>query len=97
MAAGHADIQAHSALFRAVGCSADTDARDNTVTTYTADDDGVPIYWVAGNKVADDFEDFYDGSWEDEAGYRNERGTEDADPSSSGLYGMPRRWHRGIL
>ena len=32
-AAGHADIQAYSSGFRAVGCTADTDARDNTQTT----------------------------------------------------------------
>ena len=30
-AAGHTDIQAYSAGFRVVGCTADTDARDNTV------------------------------------------------------------------
>ena len=30
--AGHTDIQGYSAGFRAVGCTADTDARDNTAT-----------------------------------------------------------------
>ena len=34
-------------------------ARDNTETTGT----GVPIYWFKGDKVADDYADFYDDSW----------------------------------
>ena len=37
------------------------DARDNTSTTYTSSDKGVPIYWLGGAKVADEYEDFYDG------------------------------------
>ena len=65
--AGHADIQHYSSDFRVVGSTAAVDARDNTVTTYTADDKGVAIYWLGGNKVADDYEDFYDGSWSNEA------------------------------
>ena len=35
-------------------------ARDNTETTGT----GVPIYWYRGAKVADDYADFYDASWD---------------------------------
>ena len=50
------------------------DARVNTDTTYTAADKGVPIYWFSGGKVADDYEDFYDGDWDDEANARNESG-----------------------
>ena len=73
-AAGHADIQAYSNRFRVVGSTADTDARDNTGTTYTASDTGVPIYWLNGNKVADDYEDFYDGTWDDEANPRTRAG-----------------------
>ena len=51
-----------------------TDARDNTATT----GEGVPIYWVnridaagdkvAGEKVADNYGDFYDGDWDSQAG-----------------------------
>ena len=73
-AAGHSDIQDHSDDFRVVGCTAAVDARDNTATTYTTSDKGVPIYWLDGNKVADDYEDFYDGSWDDEASLKNELG-----------------------
>ena len=74
-AAGHAAIQAYSAGFRVVGCTEATDARDNTFTTYTTTDKGVPIYWLNGAKAADDYEDFYDGSWDDEANDKNESGT----------------------
>ena len=58
-AAGHADIQAYSSGFRALACTATTDARDNTATTGT----GVPIYWVNSSRVTQDYDDFYDGSW----------------------------------
>ena len=62
----HPEIKAYSSGFRVVGSTAAVDARDNTGTTYTNDDKGVPIYWLNGAKVADDYEDFYDGSWDDE-------------------------------
>ena len=81
-AAGHADIQAYSAGFRVVGCTEAVDARDNTSTTGT----GVPIYWLNGAKVADDYADFYDGSWDDEANDKNESGTNGPDTSQSGNY-----------
>ena len=73
--AGHAAIQAYSSEFKALGSTVDTDARDNTATTYTDDDKGVPIYWLGGSKVADDYEDLYDGSWDDEANPRGSDGT----------------------
>ena len=82
-AAGHTDIQDYSADFRAVGCTADTDARDNTKTTYTTTDKGVPIYWLNGAKAADQYEDFYDGSWDDEANDKNESGTNAHDTSQN--------------
>ena len=50
------------------------DARVITNTTYTNDDKGVPIYWAGGSKVADDYEDFYDGSWDDETNVRDANG-----------------------
>ena len=74
-AAGHTDIQPYSSGFRVVGSTADTDARDNTGTTYTATDKGIPIYWLGGTKVADDYEDFYDESWDDEANTKDESGS----------------------
>ena len=83
-AAGHADIQAYSAGFRVVGCTAAVDARDNTKTT----DKSVPIYWLNGAKAADGNADFYDGSWDDEANDKNESGTDG--PDTSVAAGQPR-------
>ena len=73
---GHTDIQSHSSTFRVVGSTADVDARDNTATTYTNDDKGVAIYWLGGAKVADEYEDFYDGTWDDEANAKDESGSD---------------------
>ena len=75
-AAGHTNIQTYSSGFTAVGSTADVDARDNTSTTYTSNDNGVPIYWLDGAKVADDYENFYDGEWDEEATLKNESGTD---------------------
>ena len=79
---GHADIQDHSSTFRVVGSTAAVDARDNTSTTYTASDKGVAIYWLGGDKAADDYEDFYDETWDEEASMRDESGTAVTAPSS---------------
>ena len=46
-----------------------------TDTTWTSTDRGVPIYWLNGARVADDYADFYDGVWADEAKPRNGSGT----------------------
>ena len=80
-AAGHADLADYSAGFRVVGCTAAVDARDNTATNTNTDGAGVPIYWVNGSKVADDYADFYDGSWDDEANDKNESGNNGPDTS----------------
>ena len=68
-AAGHTSIRSYSAQFRALGSTATVHARDNTMTTGT----GVPIYWLGGDKIANNYGDFYDGSWASKAG-RNEAG-----------------------
>ena len=81
-AAGHANIQDHSSRFKVVGCTQAVDARDNTGTTSV----GIPIYWVGGNKVADNYADFYDGSWDDEANDRNELGNDAHDTSQTGNF-----------
>ena len=85
-AAGHDDIQAYSTLFNVVGCTDAVDARDNTSTTYTNANKGVPIYWLNGAKVADEYEDFYDGSWDDEANDKNESGNNGPDTSQIANY-----------
>ena len=50
------------------------DARQHTDTTWTQTDRGVPIYWLNGARVADDYADFYDGVWADEANPTNDIG-----------------------
>ena len=85
-AGGHADIGAYSSGFRAVGCTEAVDARDNTGTTYASTNKGVPIYWLSGNRVADDYADFYDGDWDDEVNGRNESGNDGPDTAQSDNY-----------
>ena len=75
-AAGHSGLANYASQFKVVGSTADTDARDNTETTGT----GVPIYWVNGNKLADGYSDFYDGSWDDETNIKDESGENRSSP-----------------
>ena len=79
-AAGDADIQGFSDGFTVVGCTAVVDARDNTKTTGT----GVPIYWLNGSKVADNYADFYNGDWDHEGNSndRNELGVNGTDTAN---------------
>ena len=90
-AAGHSDIQTYSAGFRAVGCTDDSDARDNTATTGT----GVVIHWLNGNKVADDYADFYNGSWDDEANDKEEDGTDGPNTTIAGNFPWTGCEHNG--
>ena len=60
---GHAEIRPYADGFRVLGSTQRKNARDNTGTTGT----GVPIYWLNGDKVADDNADLYDGSWGSQA------------------------------
>ena len=57
--------------FRALISTREVDARDNTATT----GDGVPIYWLNGEQVADDYDNFYDGAWDSQIG-KNEHGSD---------------------
>ena len=69
---GHADIKAYASHFKVLGSTATVNARTHTGTTGTGD---VPIYWLDGPKVADNYADFYDGSWNDKDGATLEDGT----------------------
>ena len=44
------------------------------------------IYWLNGNKAADDYDDFYDGTWDDEANDKNELGENGPDTSQTTNY-----------
>ena len=80
----HSAIKPYASGFRVVGSTADVDARVNTSTTWTSSNRGVPIYWLNGNKVADDYEDFYDGTWDDEANRRGRNGGAQYQSAGSG-------------
>ncbi|MYK86290.1 MAG: hypothetical protein F4025_07825, partial [Synechococcus sp. SB0669_bin_7] len=68
--AGHSAISDSCGdLFKVVGSSGAVHAYDNTATTGT----GMPIYWLNGAKAADNYGDFYDGSW-DSISARDESG-----------------------
>ena len=71
-AIGHAEIKAHSSHFKVLGSTAAVNARSHTGTTGSG---GVPIYWLNGAKVADNYADFYDGSWTNKLSARLEDGT----------------------
>ncbi|WP_428098640.1 fibronectin type III domain-containing protein [Candidatus Rariloculus sp.] len=71
---GHADIRAYASAFRAVGCGSGVNARVNTGTQWSSSDRGVPIFWLGGAIAADDYGDFYDGSWQNEDAPRTEAG-----------------------
>ena len=90
-AAGHTDIRAYSDGFRAVGCTADSDARDNTGTIGT----GVPIHWLDGAKAADHNADFYNENWDNEANDKNELGNNGPNTSQSANYPLTGCKHIG--
>ena len=61
-------------LFKVVGSTSSVDARENT-DTEAADTDAA-IYWLDDEKVADDYADFYDGSWDEDDTGTDEDGTD---------------------
>ena len=62
---GHAAIQSYSANFKMLGCTSTTSAITNTSTG--SSDTAAPIYWLNGAKVADNYSNLYDGSWDSNA------------------------------
>ena len=65
VASGHSAIQDYSSEFRAlVGTKGGASPRDNTHSNKNSDGDGEQIWWLNGPRAADDYEDFYDGSWD---------------------------------
>ena len=64
-AAGSNDsLESFKGQFRALISTSAVDAKENTGTTGT----GVPIHWLGGDKVADDYADLYDKSWDSVSG-----------------------------
>ena len=61
---GHEDIQTYADHFAVLGSTSAISARVNTDTNFTDDEQGIPIYWLHGQKAADHYKDFYDGTWD---------------------------------
>ena len=83
-AGGHNAVRSFSDGFTALACTPTVHGRDNTSTTGT----GVAIYWLGGDKVADDYADFYDGAWDSNVP-RTEAGA-DATGATEGVGGQDR-------
>ena len=83
-ASGHADIQDYSGQFQALASTASrtvdgveipgVDARDNTATNPDEDGTGVPIWWLNGPRAANNYDDFYDNTWDHQDPGRNQAG-----------------------
>ena len=71
---GHPDIQSYSSGFRVLGTTETVNARDHTETRDT--DTSAPIYYLNGEKVADDYAGLYDGTGWDSDVPRDESGEE---------------------
>ena len=69
-------MRQYSGDFRALVCTTAVDARDNTQTTYTQQNKGVPIYWLKGSKVADDYAELYGSAGWESFEKRNYNGVE---------------------
>ena len=69
----HPSIVPYSTYFRVLGSTSAVDARDNTRTRsmYT----NAAIYWLGGSKVADNYGDLYDGTWDDESNPKDRAGS----------------------
>ena len=78
---GHGAVKEYADAFRVLGSTSDVNARANTGTTGTG---GVPIYWLNGSKVADDYDDFYDGTWSNKNNGRGVAGDSIVGTSASG-------------
>ena len=64
-ASGHLAIQDYSSEFRAlVGTKGGASPRDNTHSNKNSDGRGEQIWWLNGPRAANDYADFYDGSWD---------------------------------
>ncbi len=81
VAGRNSNLQPYRDRFRVLGSTSVVDARDNTDTNTSTDGAGEPIYWVDGDRVADDYADFYDGNWASTGG-KTENGETPTAPSS---------------
>ncbi len=76
----HADIEAYADTFRVVGSTSAVDAAWHTATGIMVSGQpshtpwSHPIHWLNGAKIADDYNDFWDGNWDDNAQTKGRHG-----------------------
>ncbi|MCY4103635.1 MAG: hypothetical protein OXG55_10310, partial [bacterium] len=70
---GQSSLKPYAGLVKVVGCTSAVPARENTGMwasnayadgSTTDSSAGIPVYWLDNTKVADNYFDFYDGSWD---------------------------------
>ena len=61
---GHTSIRGYKDHFTVLGSNFNNSAKDHAVINFNDQYAGVPIYWLRGQKAADDYADFCDGSWD---------------------------------
>ena len=72
---GHADIRDYSTLFKALaGTEGGASPRGHTNTDPDSDGTGEQIWWLNGPRAANNYADFYDGSWDHSNPARTEAG-----------------------
>ena len=87
---GHADIRQYSSTFRVVGSTPTVDAASHTATGIMVSGEpshtpwSTPIYWLNGPKIADDYNDFWDGTWDDNSHGAHRRANGNASTNNRG-------------
>ena len=83
---GHQAIRKYKDGFRVVASTDSVDARTNAGLHGPGLNRNVPIYWLNGNKVADDYDDFLDGTWDDEVNWKSQHGSVEVDGKVDGFW-----------
>ena len=87
---GHADIRQYSSTFRVVGSTPTVGAAQHTATGIMVSGEpshtpfSTPIYWLNGPKIADDYNDFWDGTWDDNSHGAHRRANGNASTNNRG-------------
>ena len=71
-AGGHAALVPFAGWVTALVSTSASDARARADMEHTSSEPGVAVFWAGGTKAADDYADFFDGDWDDEAAPRSQ-------------------------
>ena len=87
---GHADIRRYSSTFRVVGSTPSVDAAWHTATGIMVGGEpshtpfSTPVFWLNGPRIADDYNDFWDGTWDDNSPSAHRRADGNASTNTRG-------------